>query len=247
MQASTGYYRDDLAFVHDQGFSFHAERCAPGIIRLLEPVLARNGLVLELGCGSGLLTRKLLDAGHRVVATDASPAMLAIAAERVSDAEDLRQLTLPDDPLPRADAIVSVGHCLSYLPDHGAVLRALNNIARAVAPGGLFAVDICDVEWGSARRDAPPQSQVTSNWAIITRFELPSPDRFIRDITTFVLTDGNSWRRSDEHHENVLVDATDLPAQLSSSGLNVSVHSSFGTEKLPTGLAVLMGRHPGPC
>jgi hypothetical protein len=26
------YYRSDLAMVHDQGFGFHADRCAPGIL-----------------------------------------------------------------------------------------------------------------------------------------------------------------------------------------------------------------------
>ena len=53
----------------------------PGILALLEPVRARGGLVLEVGCGSGLLTRHLVDAGHRVIATDASPAMVELAQE----------------------------------------------------------------------------------------------------------------------------------------------------------------------
>jgi hypothetical protein len=61
------YYRRDLALVHHLGFRSHADACAPGIIALLEPIRERNGLVLELGCGSGLLTRHLLDTGHRVL------------------------------------------------------------------------------------------------------------------------------------------------------------------------------------
>ncbi len=76
------YYRRDLALVHDRGFGFHAEMCAPGILARLEPVRERGGLVLEVGCGSGLLTRYLVDAGHRVLATDASPAMLELARAR---------------------------------------------------------------------------------------------------------------------------------------------------------------------
>ncbi len=76
----------------------------------------REGLVVELGCGSGLLTRHLLDGGHRVIATDASPAMLDLARDVASDAEEIRRLTLPDDPIPEADAIVSVGHALSTCP-----------------------------------------------------------------------------------------------------------------------------------
>ena len=47
------YYRRDLALVHHRGFGFHADDCAPGILALLEPVRARDGLVVELGCGSG--------------------------------------------------------------------------------------------------------------------------------------------------------------------------------------------------
>src|SRR5215831_7323611 len=106
------YYRDDLSLVHHRGFGFHADMCAPGILEWLKPVRERDGLVVELGCGSGLLTRHLLDAGHRVVATDASPAMLDLARELAAGAEDICQLVLPDDPLPAADAIVSVGHVL---------------------------------------------------------------------------------------------------------------------------------------
>jgi hypothetical protein len=61
----TPYYRTDLALIHHEGFAFHAEGCAPGILSLLESVRARDGLVVELGCGSGLLTKHLVDAGHR--------------------------------------------------------------------------------------------------------------------------------------------------------------------------------------
>ncbi len=77
--ADVSYYRDDLALVHHLGFGFHAEACAPGILALLEPLLEREGLVLELGCGSGLLTQHLVSAGHRVIATDASSSMLDLA------------------------------------------------------------------------------------------------------------------------------------------------------------------------
>src|SRR5919109_4865225 len=106
------YYRSDLAYAHHRGYTFHADACAPGILALLEPVRERRGLVLELGCGSGALTRHLVEAGHRVAATDASPAMLELAREAVAGVEDLRLLTLPDDSLPACDAVVSAGHVL---------------------------------------------------------------------------------------------------------------------------------------
>ena len=84
--------------IHHEVFGFHGDACAPGILALLEPVRGCDGLVLELGCGSGALTRHLVRAGHRVVATDASPAMVALAREAVPEAEAVRQLVLPHDP-----------------------------------------------------------------------------------------------------------------------------------------------------
>jgi SAM-dependent methyltransferase len=240
--AGSPYYRRNLALIQHKAFGHHAAVCAPGILALLTAVRARHGLVLELGCGTGLLTKHLLDAGHRVIATDASPAMLELTREYARGAEDVRLLALPDDPLPRADAVVSVGHAISYLPDEAAVDRALVAIARAVRPGGLFAIDICDLEWGETRRNAPNLGRVGDDWAIITEFSVPSPRRFVRQIATFVRNDDGSWQRDDERHENVLIDTSQVPATLAPHGVDVTVATSFGTEILPVGLRVLIGR-----
>lgn len=236
------YYRRDLALVHHGGFAFHADMCAPGILRLLEPARAQHGLVVELGCGSGLLTRHLLDAGHRVVASDASPAMLDLAREVVPDAAQVRRLVLPDDQIPDADAIVSVGHALSYLPDERAVDDSLVAIAAALRPGGVVAIDLCDFEWGEARRDAPNHGRVGEDWAIITEFSVPAGNRFVRDMTTFIRNDDGSWRRDKEHHENVLVDTARIPDLLARHGVEARVTTSFGTEELPVGLRAIVGR-----
>jgi SAM-dependent methyltransferase len=244
LAVNSPYYRPDLALVHHLGFGFHADACAPGILALLEPVRERDGLVLELGCGSGLLTRHLVEVGHRLIATDASPAMVELARKYAAGAEEIRLLALPDDPLPPADAIVSVGHVLSYLADEAAVERALLTIAGAVPPGGLFALDLCDVEWGAARLGAADHSRVEDDWAIITRFAVPTPARFVREMTTFVRQDDGSWRRDDERHDNVLVDTARIPGLLAGTGLDVTVQSSFGAETLPAGLRVVVGRRP---
>jgi SAM-dependent methyltransferase len=238
---NTPSYRHDLALVHHLGFGFHADLVAAGILRLLQPVLARGGLVVELGCGSGLLTRYLVDAGHRVIATDASPAMLALAHETVPDAEDIFALVVPDDPIPTCDAIVSVGHPFSYLPDEEAVNRAFAVSAEALSPGGVLAVDICDLEWGETRRGAPNQGRVGDDWAIITQFSTPSPARFVRQMAIFLRHQDGSWRRDDERHDNVLIDTSLLPPLLAEHGVQAMVGSSFGDETLPVGLRAVIG------
>ena len=236
------YYRDDLALAHHRGFGFHAELCAPGILALLEPVRERDGLVVEIGCGSGLLTRFLTDAGHRVLATDASPAMLALARQTAPAAET-RRLTLPDDPVPEADAVVGVGHALNYLPDRQSIERALAALARALRPGGLLAIDLCDLEWARLRADARPQGWAGSDWALVTEFSVPAADRFVRQMAVFIRNDdGGSWRRSDERHDNVMVDTAAVPALLAEHGVEAEVRPSFAGEQLPPGLRAVVGR-----
>jgi SAM-dependent methyltransferase len=141
MPTNEPFYGRDLAYVFDQGYGFHAEACAPGILALLEPVRARHGLVLEIGCGTGLLTKRLVEAGHRMIATDASPAMLERTRDAVAGAEDIRTLVLPDDPIPAVDAIVGIGHALNYLGDAASVRRGLVAlcgcvVARRATGGG---------------------------------------------------------------------------------------------------------------
>ncbi|HSD49306.1 MAG TPA: class I SAM-dependent methyltransferase [Actinomycetota bacterium] len=242
--SSAPYYRQDLALIHHRGFGFHADACAPGILELLAPVHERGGLVVELGCGSGLLTRHLLDAGHRVLATDASPAMLAIARDVVGDAEGIARLVIPDDPIPRADAIVSVGHVLNYLPSAEAIDRALVGVANALVPGGVLALDLCDLAYGEARREAGSMGWVDEDWAIVTKVSRPAPDRFVRQMATFIRNDDGSWRRDDERHDNVLVDTAGVPPLLAEHGVEASVRPSFGSEDLPVGLRAIVGRRP---
>ena len=235
------YYREDLALVHHLGFAGHADMCAPGVLALLEPIRTAGGLVVELGCGSGQLTRHLVDAGHRVVATDASPAMLALARRHAAGAREIAQLVLPDDPVPVADAVVSVGHVLNYLPDEASIEAALVSVAEALRPGGILAVDLCDLEWGELRRGSAPHGRVGDDWAVVTEFAVPSPDRFVRQIATFVRTGDGTWRRDDERHDNVLVDVTRVPALLAEHGVDARVASSFGGEQLPAGIKAIIG------
>lgn len=236
------YYHPDLSLVHHRGFGFHADLCAPGILSLLEPVRANRGLVLELGCGSGLLTRHLVEAGLRVIASDASEAMLELAADHAEGAEDFQQIVMPDDPLPSVDAVVATGHPMNYLPSREAIERALIAVGRALNPDGVLAVDLCDLEWGRDRKDSPPLARVGEDWALFTEFAMPSPDRFDRSMTTFLRSEDGTWRRDHEVHKNILIDTSTVPALLSGYGVDAEVRTSFGDEELPTGLIALVGR-----
>jgi hypothetical protein len=111
-----------------------------------------------------------------------------------------------------------------------------------------LALDLCDLEWGAARTGAVAQGRAGDDWAIVTRFSQPTPERFDREMTTFVRQPDGSYRRDDEVHRNVLIDTATVPALLREHGLTATVGTSFADDKrpLPAGLkSIIAGRPAG--
>ena len=79
----TDAYRDDLAFIHDAGFGGMARAAGPVLVNALRKRGFDGGLVVDLGCGSGILSQAMAEAGYDVLGIDISPAMIALARERV--------------------------------------------------------------------------------------------------------------------------------------------------------------------
>ena len=89
--------------------------------------------VLDAGCGSGRVTKLLLDRGVDVVAVDADPAMVAKAREALPphvrvEQQDLLDLTL-DEPV---DAVFSCA-VFHWITDHE---RLFERLRAALKPGG---------------------------------------------------------------------------------------------------------------
>ena len=250
LQHMDSYYGSDLAWVHHSGYSQHVENTAQGIVRLLrESGLSKEARVLDVGCGSGLLARRLLDAEFVVKGIDASPAMIDLARSYASGA-DFRVVRLPTNSsdrgamLPETDAIVSTGHVLNYLDSREDIARTLGELARALRPGGVIAIDLMTEQYPQKRDLQAVYAKVTDDWAIVTRFSCPGPYRFDREITVFRRA-GDHWRRSDEHHRNVTIDPEDALRILRDNGIEARQRTAFGEETLPEGLIVLAGVRRG--
>lgn len=102
----------------------------------------RPARVLDVCCGTGLMTTELAGRGLDVVGVDASPAMLGIARDRLGSSADLVECVLPDLPVDGLfDAAISTLDGLNYLdPDD---LRAtFEAIADVLRPRGWFVFDV---------------------------------------------------------------------------------------------------------
>jgi SAM-dependent methyltransferase len=245
------YYRDDLAWVHHSGYAGYVLSAERGIVeRLREHGLRPGQQVLDIGCGSGLLARALLAKGYAVSGVDASPAMIELARAQAPGG-DFQAVSLPtrrgpgeSGALPAADAIVSTGHVLNYLGSRDDLALALAELAAALRPGGLLAIDLMTERYAEARDLRHPHANVRDDWTIVTRFSRPAPHRFDREITVFRRVDG-LWRRSDEHHANVTFEIDAALGILRDNGVDARCEAAFGDETLPEGLVVIAGVRPG--
>ncbi len=136
----------DFACVYDQLMDEtpYAQWCE-NIAQALGEYGIRDGLVLELGCGTGSLTELLAARGFDMIGVDNSDEMLNIACEKREKSgrdilylnQDMRSFELYGT----VRAVVSVCDSLNYLledEDLTACFRLVNNY---LDPGGIFIFD----------------------------------------------------------------------------------------------------------
>ena len=116
------------------------------LIGLLREYGICDGLVLELGCGTGSMTERLAMAGYDMIGSDLSPDMLEIAMEK-KDASGLNILYLLQDMREfelygTVRAIVSVCDSMNYILEEEDLLQVFRLVNNYLDPGGMFIFDL---------------------------------------------------------------------------------------------------------
>jgi SAM-dependent methyltransferase len=121
---SSDTYEDNVRFVSDLG---------AGVMEWLDPKPGER--ILDLGCGDGVLTIKLIESGADVIGADASEDFVQAARERGIDARliDGHALTFERE----FDAVFS-NAALHWMTQPQAVIAG---VARALKPGGRFVAE----------------------------------------------------------------------------------------------------------
>jgi SAM-dependent methyltransferase len=115
---------------------------APDIALLRELGLGKASTLVDVGAGSGTFALAAAAVAERVVAIDASPAMVAairaqVAAEGVSNVECVRAGFLTYEHVGEPADVVYSRNALHHLPDFWKGL-ALSRVASILRPGGVL-------------------------------------------------------------------------------------------------------------
>lgn len=114
--------------------------------------------IVDLGCGTGQLTRELVSDGRTVIGVDPAPAMLTVA-RRQQGADRVQWVEGTSNALgtPEADLVVMTGNVSQVFLDDAEWAATLSDIHAALRPGGHLAFESrnpADQAWERWNRQA---------------------------------------------------------------------------------------------
>lgn len=240
------WYKPDLAYIHDVGFGDFAEQAAANILDCLKAIQIESGLVVDLGCGSGIWANHLIQAGYQVLGIDISEAMIDLARNRVPLAE-FRVDSLFTASLPPCRAVTALGEGLNYLfdADHNSSRLGpiFQRVFDALESGGLFIFDL--VEPGQVEAGKVSQSfREGEDWIVLVEK--------LEDLETMILTrriitfrrEGTQYRRDEETHRQQLYKAEEIAKQLRQIGFYVQISDAYGQYELAIARKAITARKP---
>ena len=123
------------------------EKWAAYLHRLLKKNGVKKGIIAELGCGTGRMTRLLRDFGYDMIGIDVSGEMLQMAAETEKEGvageilylnQDMREFELYGT----VAAIVSICDSMNYITEKEDLLKVFRLVENYLDPGGIFIFDM---------------------------------------------------------------------------------------------------------
>ncbi len=227
--------------------------------RLHEIFLKRgidSGLVLDLGCGTGQMTRRFRDFGYDMIGVDGSEDMLEIALEKEhlpSDpAEDQPEKETEGDSCPilyllqdmrefelygTVRGIYSCCDCLNYLDTKEDLEKVFRLAENYLDPGGIFVFDMNTASYYEDELGQNTFADVRDECSIIWENDY-DPDTMENeyDLTIFVRNPDGLYERTQETHLEKAYSFQTVRSLAEKAGLIFdSAFDGYGSGKLNRG------------
>ena len=98
--------------------------------------------VVDLGCGTGLLTTKLAKLGYKTIGIEPAPSMLKLAKEKPhADLVEWIEGSYEKLAEEKADLVIMTSHVAQFFLDESVWLAAVQRIYESLKPGGYIFFD----------------------------------------------------------------------------------------------------------
>lgn len=195
-----------------------------------------EGIVCELGCGTGSMTERLSAAGYDMIGIDASLEMLEAAQEKLYTTsahpdilylhQDMRSFELYGT----VAAVVSVCDSMNYITEEDDLLQVFRLADNYLDPGGIFLFDM-NME---AKYNGIGNSTIAENreeGSFIWENEYDPETRLNTYALTLFLPEGDYYQKYEELHVQRAYSVETVECLLKEAGLEVLGHWEAFTDK----------------
>ena len=190
-----------------------------------------EGLVLELGCGTGSLTTLLSEAGYDMIGVDNSPQMLQEAMEKKGKQDilyllqDMREFELYGT----VRAVVSVCDSLNYIIEEEELLQVFRLVNNYLDPGGLFVFDLNTVYKYEVLLGEKTIAEDREEGSFIWENTFDEEERINEyDLTLFVREEGELFKRYQETHFQRAYTLEEVKRAIAGAGMEfVAAYDAF--------------------
>lgn len=184
----------------------------------------REGLVLDLGCGTGKMTRLLARNGYDMTGVDSSVQMLELALQQEEETnysilylhQDMREFELYGT----VKAIVSTCDCVNYVTEEADLLQVFSLVNNYLDPGGLFLFDFNTVyKYADMVGDCTIADNREEGSFIWENYYDEEEQINEYDLTLFIREESGLYRKYEENHYQRAYSIEQIKRLLAQSGL----------------------------
>ncbi|MCI8661082.1 MAG: class I SAM-dependent methyltransferase [Lachnospiraceae bacterium] len=231
MDAYTGFAKVYDLFMDDIPYE---EWCCR-VTELLREQGVRDGLVLDLGCGTGKLTRLLAAQGYDMIGVDMSGEMLEVAMEENPDGsilylqQDMREFELYGT----VQAIVSICDSMNYLMEYEDLVQVFRLADNYLDPGGVFLFDMNTLYKYQELLGEQTIGENREEGSFIWENYYDEEQQINQyDLTLFVREADNRYRKYEETHFQRAYEVEQVKKAVSEAGLElVAIYDGWTGQK----------------
>ncbi len=175
------------------------------ILRELKKENIESGLILDLGCGTGRMTRLLAKAGYDMIGVDVSEEMLMIARDISAGKADGILYLLQDmrefELYGTVRAVISVCDSMNYIMEEEELSQVFSLVNNYLDPGGIFIFDLNTVyKYEELLKDNTICENREEGSFIWENFYDKEERVNEYDLTLFIREEGELYQKYEETH-----------------------------------------------
>lgn len=184
-----------------------------------------GSLILDLACGTGKMTYRMLERGYDVIGADLSPDMLSVAREACAERGFSPLLLCQDmcalDLYGTVEGAICCLDSINYLTKNGELQNLLGRMKNFVSPGGIFLFDVNTARKFEEIYGTNCYTYDTPEVYCVWQNDYHPKTRLCDFDLVFFVKEGKLYRREEEHQRERYYTPRELEKALTENSFEI--------------------------